>query len=71
MGKEMKREILQVLARERDALAEDLRQLQQGERKVIHLNSGQHDITQKTAADVEARLLRLEEVIAASESGLF
>jgi hypothetical protein len=67
----MKREILEVLKRERDALAQELRRLQIGERKVIHLNSGQHDITAEAAAEVEARLLRFEELIAASEAGLF
>lgn len=67
----MKREVLEFLKHERDALAETLRQLQQGERKVIHVNSGQHDITPEATSEVEARLLRFEELIAASEAGLF
>lgn len=66
----MKREIRDFLKRERDALAEELRRLQHGERKVIHLNSGEHDITRTVAAEIETRLLRFEELIAASESGL-
>lgn len=67
----MKREFLEFLKRERDALAEDLRRLQAGELKVVHLNSGEHDITRQAAGEIETRLLRFEELIAASESGLF
>jgi hypothetical protein len=65
----MKREILNFLKRERDALAEDLRRLQQAERRVMSNPAGQ-DITEKVMAELEARLLRFEELIAASESGL-
>lgn len=67
----MKREVLSFLKQERDALNQELRHLQQGERKVVHLNSGEHDITDKVARDLEERLLRFEEMIAASEAGLF
>jgi hypothetical protein len=67
----MKREILEFLKRERDALAEELRRLQRGERKVVRLNSGEHDITRHAASELEIRLLRFEELIAASEAGLF
>ena len=67
----MKREILAFLKQERDALAEDLNRLQRGERKVIHLNSGEHDITGTAASELEARLLRFEELIAATEARVF
>jgi hypothetical protein len=66
----LKRAILDFLKRERDAIAEELRQLQAGERQVIHLNSGSHDITENVTDEIEARLLRFEELIAASESGV-
>lgn len=66
----MKREILEFLKRERDALAEELRRLQKGERRVTTSPAGQ-DVTQKAMAELEARLLRFEEMIAAYESGLF
>jgi len=67
----MKREFLEFLKRERDALAEDLRRLQAGEVRVIQAVSGERDVTPLAAADIEARLFRFEELIAASESGLF
>ena len=65
----MKRDILNFLKRERDALTEDLRRLQHGERRILTPPLGQ-DVTQKAMAELEARLLRFEELIAASESGL-
>lgn len=67
----MKREFLEFLKRERDALAEDLRRLQAGEVRVFQAGSGERDVTQHAAAEIEARLFRFEEIIAASESGLF
>jgi len=66
----MKREILEFLKRERDILQEDLRRLQQGEQKIVHLNSGEHDITTQVAAETEVRWLRFEELIAAFEAGV-
>jgi hypothetical protein len=66
----MKGEILEFLRRERDALAEDLRRLRQGERRVVRVNSGDHDATQDTIAEIEIRLHSFEELIAASEAGL-
>ena len=66
----MKREILTFLTRERDALAEEIRLLHQGERKVVHLNGGEHDITAQHANELEQRWLRFEELIAAYESGV-
>jgi hypothetical protein len=66
----LKGEILKFLKRERDALAEEIRRLQQGERKVVHLNAGEHDITAQHADELEQRWLRFEELIAACESGV-
>jgi hypothetical protein len=66
----VKKGVLEFLKRERDALAEELRQLQQSELQVIHLNGGLADITDRHMAALEARLLRFEEMIAASESGV-
>jgi hypothetical protein len=66
----VKKGVLDFLKRERDALAEELRQLQQGERQVIHLNGGLADITDRHKQALEVRLLRFEEMIAASESGV-
>jgi hypothetical protein len=66
----VKKVVLEFLKRERDALTEELRQLQQGERQVIHLNGGPADITGSHMRALEARLLRFEEMIAASESGV-
>ena len=64
----MRKEILQFLKRERDRLAGQLDLLQRGEWEVVHVNSGRENITPRVAADMEARLLRFEELIAAYES---
>jgi hypothetical protein len=69
-GEAVKKDVLAFLKRERDALTEELRQLQKGERQVIHLNGGHADITSKHMQTLEARLFRFEEMIAASESGV-
>ena len=66
----MKRDVLDFLKRERDALADELRLLQKGELQVIHLNGGPADITDRHMSALEMRLLRFEEMIAASESGV-
>ena len=66
----MKRDTLEFLKRERDGLADELRQLQQGIRRVVYLDGDLKDITGKVVTDGEARLMRFEEIIAASESGV-
>jgi len=66
----MRKETLRFLKRERDRLASQLELLQRGEWEVVHVNSGRENITPSVAADVEARLLRFEELIAAYESGV-
>jgi len=66
----MKREILEFLKRERDLLAAELHRIRAGERRVIHVNSGEHDISETAGDEIESRLLRFEELIAASESRL-
>ena len=66
----MRRDILEFLKRERDGLADELRQLQQGIRRVVYLDGDLKDITGKVVTDGEARLMRFEEIIAASESGV-
>ena len=66
----MRKETLQFLKRERDHLAGQLRLLQRGEWEVVHVNSGREDISLKVAADMEAQLLRFEELIAAYEARL-
>jgi hypothetical protein len=66
----MRKEILDFLKRERDELAGQLHQLQQGEWEVVHVNGGRENITAKVAATTEAQLLRFEELIAASEAGI-
>jgi hypothetical protein len=66
----VKRAVLEFLNRERDLIAEELRQLEHGERQVIHLNGGLNDITGQQIASLEQRLFRFEELIAATESGV-
>jgi hypothetical protein len=66
----VKRGILEFLKSERDGLADELRQLQQGVRRVVHLDGDLTDITSRVISDGEARLMRFEEMIAASESGV-
>jgi hypothetical protein len=66
----VRRDILEFLKRERDGLADELRQLQQGIRRVVYLDGDLKDITGKVVTDGEARLMRFEEIIAASESGV-
>jgi hypothetical protein len=66
----VKRDILDFLKRERDGLADELRQLQQGKRRVVYLDGGLKDVTVQVVSDSEARLMRFEEMIAASESGV-
>lgn len=66
----MKKNILEFLKSERDGLANELRQLQQGMRRVVHLDGELQYITSRVIADGETRLMRFEEMIAASESGL-
>ena len=66
----MKRDILDFLKRERDGLADELRQLQQGMQRVVGLDGDLKDITARVISDGEARLMRFEEMIAASESGV-
>ena len=66
----MKRDFLEFLKRERDGLADDLRQLQQGARRVVYLDGDRKDITATVIANGETRVMRFEEFIAASESGV-
>ena len=66
----MKRDILEFLKRERDGLADELRQLQQGARRVVYLDGDKKDVTAAVIANGETRLMRFEEFIAASESGV-
>ena len=66
----MRKETLRFLKRERDQLAGQLRLLQRGEWEVVHVNSGRENITPRVAADMEAQLLRFEELIAAYEAGV-
>jgi hypothetical protein len=66
----VRRDILVFLKRERDGLADELRQLQQGMQRVVGLHGDLKDITAKVICDGEARLMRFEEIIAASESGV-
>jgi hypothetical protein len=66
----MKRAVLEFLKQERDLVAGELRVLREGERRIVHINSGEHDITPQVAAEAEARWLRFEEIIAAYESGV-
>lgn len=70
MGQAVKRDILMFLKRERDGLADELKQLQQGMRRVVYLDGDLKDITTNVIADWEARVMRFEEMIAASESGV-
>lgn len=64
----MKRDIVDFLKRERDSLVEELKQLQAGVRRVVYLDGDLKDITSKVLSDWEARVMRFEEIIAASDS---
>jgi hypothetical protein len=64
----VKRDVLDFLKRERDGLADELRQLQQGTRRVVYLDGDLKDVTASVIASGETRLMRFEEFIAASES---
>ena len=66
----MRRDILDFLKRERDGLADELRRLQQGAQHVVSLDEDLKDMTARMIAEGEARLMRFEEMIAASESGV-
>jgi hypothetical protein len=66
----VRRDILVFLKRERDGLADELRQLQQGLQRVANLDGDLEGITARVVSDGEARLMRFEEMIAASESGV-
>jgi hypothetical protein len=66
----VRRDILVFLKRERDGLADELRQLQQGMQRGVCLDGDLKDIAARVISDGEARLMRFEEMIAASESGV-
>ena len=66
----MKRQVLEFLKREHDLIGQELRDLRAGERKVVRLNSGEHDITSQAIGEAEARWTRFAEMIAAYESGV-
>ena len=66
----MRRDILVFLKRERDGLADELRQLQQGMQRAVCLDGDIKGVTARVMSDGEARLMRFEEMIAASESGV-
>jgi hypothetical protein len=66
----VKRDILVFLKRERDGIADELAQLQQAMHRAACLDGDLKQITARVASDGEARLMRFEEMIAASESGV-
>jgi hypothetical protein len=66
----VKRNFLEFLKRERDGLADELKQLQNGKRRAVYLDGDMKDITAAIIANGETRLMRFEEFIAASESGV-
>jgi hypothetical protein len=68
--KAVRRDILDFLKRERDGLADELKQLQHGARRVVYLDGDLKDITAAVIASGETRLMRFEEMIAASEAGV-
>ena len=66
----MKREVLEFLKRERDAIGHELARLKAGERRLVRREAGEHDMTPQAIAEAEARWVRFEEMIAAYESGV-
>jgi hypothetical protein len=66
----MRKDVLRFLKNERDQLAERLRMLQQGEWEVVRVNGGRENITAQVATSLEHQLLRFEELVAASETGI-